>query len=476
MSLSADIRQAPEFIFTSYQAKLVKDVVDAPVPVRHLLVGAFGVGKTTAAISLAKEIAKANSNYRILIIGPRIMSEMYEQRLTRAVPNARVTVETRRTIRELEATAKEGQPIWPVPLIAVLGMDTARQEDVLRHLRSVSWDLVIIEEVQLFARSRWTLLKTIVADKTFQRVLLISNTSNLKGIASILKNATRTEWLASDLKDRSGQPIFAARRLKFNLVHYRRSDHELALLRGVLELTSELAPTPVGRMVKRTLLRQAGSSPLALERTVRHLRNTLVHGVSETLLTQEVESAIKQGDETLDTDVDMAFPERIPWQSKAKALAALEATIEQLESVDTDKKREALEDLLQRLGQDGLVDLRHICVFCSSKATANYLHTVVAERRTKAWLITGENSSEEFNRTLDGFRNDGGVLISTVFALQGLDLRDAQVLIHYDPPANETEMWARVSRTPAAANYILVDESGILPVEWNPYDLPVSAS
>jgi superfamily II DNA or RNA helicase len=475
MSSSAGVQQDPEFIFTSYQAKLVQDVLEATVPVRHLLVAPVATGKTTAAMSLAKETVKANPNHRILIIGPRLILEMYQQRLARAIPTANVTLVNRRTIRELEASAND-TPIWPSPVIVLLSMDTARQEDVLRHLRTVRWDLVILEEIQLFARSRWTLLKTIVADKTFQRVLLISGTSNLKSIASLVKNAARTEWAISDLQRDRLTPIAAPKLIK---VEYRRGDDEIGLLKKVMSLRSELSRNSVGQLVEKTLLRQAASSPLALERTVRHLRNTLVHSASEILLTQGVESRIEKGNEALDTDADMALSgtrTSIPWRKKTTALAILQAIIEQLAAIETDKKREALESLLHRLQQNAVSALGHIAVLCSSRATANYLYTVFVERGTKAWLLTGESTLEEFNKTLDGFKNTGGVLISTLFALQGVDLRHVEALIHYDPPASKAEIWARVSRSPTATNYILIDKSDILPSEWDVGDLPTSAS
>ena len=479
MSVSADMQLYRESGLMPHQAQLVRDVLDSSVPVRRVLVATPGSGKTVAAVSLANEIAKANSNYRILIIGPRIIGGMYEQLLTRAIPNARVCVVTRRVLRELEATAEEGQPIWPVPYMAVLGMDTARQEDVIRHLRSVSWDFVVVEELQLFARSRWTLLKTIITDKAFERVLLIGITSNLKGVESLLKNTTRTEWLTSDLKDWAGRPLFAGRLPAFNTVRYRRSGDEVSLLRSVLALTEELASTTVGQTVKKTLLKQAASSPPALERTVRHLRNALAHGLSDTLLTWTAGSPIEQGSEGLESDADMAAfstPARTPWRSKARAFEALAALLERLESMHADKKREALESLLQRLDQDAGPHLQHICILCSSRATANYLHTVVMEHGKNTWLLTGENTPEQFNKTLDGFKNDGGVLISTLFVLQGLDFRYVEAFIHYDLPVSEAEMWARVNRSPAAANYVLIDESGVLPTEWDADKPPASAS
>jgi superfamily II DNA/RNA helicase len=147
-------------------------------------------------------------------------------------------------------------------------------------------------------------------------------------------------------------------------------------------------------------------------------------------------------------------------------LVMLQAIIEQLAAIETDKKRQALESLLQRLQQQTVSTLGHIAVLCTSRATANYLHTAIAERGTKTWLLTGESTLEEFNKTLDGFKSAGGVSISTLFALQGVDLRCVEALIHYDPPTSEVEMWGRVRRSPTATNYILIDESRVLPTEW----------
>src|SRR5207249_3523766 len=99
---------------------------------------------------------KANPNHRILIIGPRVLAAIYEHQFGQAVPGKNVTVVDRRKVRELEAAVEQGKPIWPSAITAVIGMDTARQKDVLGHLCSVSWDLVIVEEVHLYGRSRWT--------------------------------------------------------------------------------------------------------------------------------------------------------------------------------------------------------------------------------------------------------------------------------------------------------------------------------
>ena len=48
--------------------------------------------------------------------------------------------------------------------------------------------------------------------------------------------------------------------------------------------------------------------------------------------------------------------------------------------------------------------------------------------------------------------------------LKGMDLRNADAFIHYDPPVSAEEVYVRISRGPHAPNYVLVDESRVLPM------------
>jgi hypothetical protein len=467
MSSSATLLRFREAGLTPYQAQLVTDVLEAPVPVRHLLVAQPGLGKTYAAMSLVKEIVRANANHRILVIGPKALTQMYAHQLMQVVPSAPVIAVTRRSFREFQELAEPGQPIWPMPLVAVIGMDTARQDDVRVGLCAVPWDLVIIEEVHLFARSRWTLLKTILSEAVFARVLLMTATP-IKGMASLMKGVAKTAWHASDLRNWDNQPIVPSKSNSLQPVPYRRSVNEVSLIESVLSFTEDIPTTLAGQVINKNLLRQAASSPLALERTVRNLRNKLAHGASDMFVVEDEMSPLAQandGPETdADTDVTIAAW-RSPWRSKVKALAGLEVILDRLESVEADTKREALEVLLDRLVHDLNSAHRRICVLCSSRATANYLHVAISDHGFKAWLLTSEKANEQIKGELDGFENDGGVLVSTVAMLKGLELSFIDTFVHYDPPASATEAFLRTARSPNATNYILTDKSGVLPDE-----------
>jgi superfamily II DNA or RNA helicase len=469
MSPSSKMQEFRNAGLRPHQAALVSDMLESQIPVRRLLVAAPGLGKTVAAMALTKEIAKTNPNYRILIIGPRIMAAMYEYQLAKSLNDVNVIVLSRRILRELEAAIDQRQTIWPAPFAGVIGMDTARQEDVRNLLCSVPWDLLVVEEVHLFARSRWTLLKTILAQEAFHRVLLVTSTPELRGIASLLKGVPKTEWAATKLRDWDGKPLFYTHAPELNIIQYKRSEDEISLFKKVILLTDELLTNTIGLFVKRNLLRQAGSSPLALERGLRRLRNRLVNGPAEGRLRQRPVSSTRAIDDRMEMDAGSEAPfelARIPWRNKMVALEAITTILDQIESIHRDSKREAFEKLVVELTERAAQRMCYICVFCSFRATANYLHSVVAGNEKKAWLLTGENTPEEVNRTLDGFQRDGGILISTTVALKGFDLRQVQAFIHYDPPRSETEMRVRATRNPSAVNYLLIDNSGVWPSEW----------
>jgi ERCC4-related helicase len=471
MNISADMKELRELGLKPYQAELVRDMLDSPLPARRLLVSEPGFGKTVAAMSLAREIARANQNYRILVIAPHVFAAMYTHQYARAVPDMIATVVDRRKLREMEAAVKHDQPVWPSAITAVIGMDTARQKDVLDHICSVKWDLVIVEEVHLYGRSRWTLLKTILSNKAFQRVLLMTTTPNVSSIASLLKGVARTCWVTSEINDWDGQPLFARVAPKCHTVMYRRGDDEIAVVRCLSDLGADLAANPKAQLVRRTLLRQATSSMLALEGSVRSLRNSLVHYAPGILDSPSGTNPFDDGSSGIETDVVLDTPNglsRAEWQNKAHALARLNKLIDLIESVHTDKKRDALRSVIQRIYEKSQPADLKICVLCSFKVTAHYLQTVLSERVGRVGLLTTDRMLKDYGLVLEQFNKEGGVLISTVTALQGIDLRGTKWIIHYDPPSSAAEMHIRLTRSSTAEHYFLKDESGVLPEEPYP--------
>lgn len=451
---------------TPFQAQVVNDVVQGPLPLRKLLIGPPGSGKTYSAFFAAQRIAEGSVAYRILILGPRSHAAMYTNEIAHFITGAFATVVDRRKFREFEAISSDRDKIWPDAIVAVMGMDTARQPDILQSLCTVSWDLVIVEEVHLYGRARWTLLKTLLAKETFRRVLMTTAIPGDKKLASLLKNVPRTEWKSGELVDREGRLIYPEEAVKYKLIVYQNSNEEILLQRNVFQLAKGLARGRLGDVVKSSLYRQALSSPLALDRAIRNLRNRLVHSLPEQLSLWDGD----RGNDSLAEDMlispldgTILTKANTLWKSKLEAIAQLITLIEQTDSLSTDTKRKALEDFLTVQRIDGLGGQVSVAIICSFQITVHYLYTALSELGFAASAMTGAMTIEERSNALERFRAEKGLLICTTAVLKGVDLRDLRTVVHYDLPASRNELFVRIARSTNAMHYLMKSNAGILP-------------
>jgi DNA polymerase III delta prime subunit len=446
-----------------HQARLVQEVLAHPVPVRLLLAGPAGLGKSFAAVQVARELARVEPACRILVIGPGSLAPSLEIRLARVLDGVTVRLVNRAVFRELQERAPGGRTLWPLSFAAAMGMDTAGQEDVLASLGTVAWDLVILEDVEAWSRSRWTLLRTLLDRDSCYRVLLLSRTAEPPMIDVLPARLQVVRWQEDERSDWEARPEPLPPPAGMGVVPFLRTAGETALLRGVLALAGILSPSDLGRMVQKVLARHAASSPLALERVLRSLRHALGHAAGGIGMAQGlgVPSAPAEGDLEKDQDATVApVAGPSPWKDDLEALAALEENLDRLEALVEDTKLEALLHHLEGVYEAG----RPIGVICALRETAAYLHTVLTDRGMRCWLLTGGHCREEQGATLASFRAEGGVLVVTTVALMGLDLRCVKAFIHYDPPAGSSDRLARLSRSPEATHHLLLDRSEALPV------------
>ena len=430
---------------------------------------AAGTGKGKTAVILAKSIADQNPEFRILFIVPPLLRTQFNYELSLSFPSEQILVTSKRTLRELEARAKKGETVWPTPVVIIIGMDTAGQGDVLSHIRSASWDLVVLDEIQWYGRARKELLKTLVKEESFKRVLMMTPIRDLNTSAIPLKGVTQTIWNMSELKDRDGKPLFQTAAANIEVVRYSRSETEIVLLKNVLRVTRNLLSNPAGRMVKQILLSRASSSTYALEQSIRRIRNELVHSAPKIMSASRVEEV---GDSP--EVVDSAIPSNAAWKGTQQAIEALSTLVSEIESLTIDSKRDQLKLLLERLEHDRQARLSQVCIFCSARATASYLATTLSGEGHKLWSLTSDQTIEDLHSVLDGFTGGEGLLICTTSALRGIILPGVQTFIHYDPPNGNSDLQVRMGRNIGGTHYILRDESGIVPERW-PNALPSEA-
>ncbi|MEI7614638.1 MAG: DEAD/DEAH box helicase family protein [Betaproteobacteria bacterium] len=459
MTLSKNMADDRKVNLTHYQANFAAALQTHPLPSRDLLVAPPGSGKTYTAMQIAADLAKVKPGSRILIIGPKPLAELTQQSLSRVMHGTSVMALTRAKVRELEDYAQIGQPIWPSPFAGVIGMDTARNTDVLASLSSVVWDLVIIEEVNLFARSRPTLLKTILSDKSFLRVLMLSRTPDLQSFRSPFGEIHRTVWSETDFNNWEGGSILQGLIPKEQIIPYQQSPDELSIFHTVDSVMGEFSSTPSALLAKKNVTLAAASSPLALERTIRTLRNNLAHPRGSNFDITSVETKEVENLESEAEILDAWEGEPNSWVNPGRALRSLNLLIEELENLGSDSKLEALQALLNQVNETPEPKINSTCIFCRFPVTANYVHSVLANSGRKSWLLTAGMSTAEQNSSINGIETEGGVLVATKGSLVGLELDFIPSFIHYDTPQNAREMYIRTSRNPHAVNYLFKDES-----------------
>lgn len=148
-------------------------------------------------------------------------------------------------------------------------------------------------------------------------------------------------------------------------------------------------------------------------------------------------------------DPDEALDEAVwlkpaDWQSELNELHRLLAIAKQAEHQYTDAKAERLLELLDRLRAERAAD--KVIVFTEFVATQTYLREFLERHRYSVAVLNGSMDLNERNESLDQFRNEKDVLISTDAGGEGLNLQFANVVINYDLPWNPMKIEQRIGR------------------------------
>ena len=131
-------------------------------------------------------------------------------------------------------------------------------------------------------------------------------------------------------------------------------------------------------------------------------------------------------------------------KDEIKQLSALLSLAKQASLECRDAKQEALLDLLEKIQ-------RHepgakIILFTEFVATQEAIQQLMEYNGITTTLINGSMSLEERNASLQQFRTDKQMLISTDAGGEGLNLQCAHIVINYDLPWNPMKIEQRIGR------------------------------
>jgi len=240
-----------------FQIEAVYGYVLKQPRIRFLIADDAGAGKTIMAGLILKELKLRNLAKRILIVVPSHLKDQWRRELKEKF-DEKFMILDRNTFN-----AHYGENPWERNSQVITSIDFAKQDDIIRTLESVDWDLVIVDEAHKMAAYRYgeKTEKTEryklgeVLSKTSNHLIFLTATPH-KGdpenfrlfldllmpgffathemIEESLKNKDNPLFirrLKEDLRDFDGKPIFTRRFPR--TIKFRLSDIEKELYNEV---------------------------------------------------------------------------------------------------------------------------------------------------------------------------------------------------------------------------------------------------
>ncbi len=495
---TSSIEPLPHQITAVYQEMLPR------LPLKYILADDPGAGKTIMTGLLLKELIIRGDLKRCLIISPGSLSEQWQDELYNKF-NLRFDILTKDRI-ESSVTGNVFQEID----FCIARLDQlARSEEYKEKLRTVEWDLVVVDEAHKMSATmsggdvdytkRFRLGK-LVSETTRHFLLLTATPHNGKPVDFLLFmslidyerfiGAVRADnqnvdvsdvmrrLVKEDLLKFDGTPLFPERRAYS--VSYDLSPKEKVLYEEVTSYVQEEfnradqlsndRKTTVG-FALTILQRRLASSPEAIYQSLSRRRERLENRLKEEIegkTIAEFHTAISLEE---DFDPDDYSAEEIEREeesiadqaSAARTIKELEAEIDTLKTLEKlayevrqskeDRKWDELSSLLQDNECMFTPDRERekLIIFTEHRDTLNYLteriRTLIGSNDAVV-TIHGGMPRDERRRVEEAFRQDKNVqvLIATDAAGEGINLQRAHLMINYDLPWNPNRLEQRFGR------------------------------
>jgi len=457
--------------------------------IRFLIADDPGAGKTIMAGLIIKELKLRGLAKRILIIVPGHLKDQWRRELKEKFQEHMTVID--RGLLE----AHYAENIWQRESQAITSIDFAKRKDILPYLKSVEWDLVIVDEAHKMAAYRYgdKLAKTEryrlgnIISKNSEHLLFLTATPH-KGdpenfrlfldllvpgffakqelIEESLKNKDNPLFirrLKEDLKDFDGKPIFTNRFPK--TIRFRLSATEKKLYndlsRYVISQYNRALQTDKRRNVAFALLilqRRMASSTYALLRSLERRTKRLEDLMKEPELPEEAISLDLE--EIEDYEEESRWEQENKWETVSIAANKEElikeiATLESMQKDAKDILKEECEVKLSELKtavEKGMKKIKEmqgnekILVFTESRDTMEYLVKKIRSWGYSVNCIHGGMKLEDRIEAEKIFKHKTQVMVATEAAGEGINLQFCHLMINYDIPWNPNRLEQRMGR------------------------------
>ncbi|MEM4551215.1 MAG: helicase-related protein [Sulfolobales archaeon] len=433
-------------------------------PIRALIADEVGLGKTVEALLVMDWAINRGLVSRVLILTPRSLATQWEAELLRA------------------GITPIKDPLTLDRGVFLFKIDTAKKPPLREKVLEKKWDMVIVDEAHKLGlgTERFEFVKELLKRNPESSILFLTATPHRGNSEDYIKRLILVDpGLKESMWKQLDSSEFYAKTI--DSIVFRRSKHHVNELyekdRVFVKATFRacvVKPSPLERLyiesldklTRDILARYSGkrglelvvaiidkrglSSPeaglLTFERVLKSLSGTNGKSVD---LEEELEAYLSEED--ADTDPDMLVDQVSKYSyifkqfsSEIKYLTDLAKKI--LEGEDS--KLTTLVSLISGHIKRG----DKVVVFSEYADTANYIYRKLKNslHAVELKLVTGELLSSN-RESIDGVKEwlakpGPRVLISTDVASEGLNLQQANVVIHYELPWSLVKLEQRVGR------------------------------
>jgi superfamily II DNA or RNA helicase len=460
--------------------------------IRFLLADDPGAGKTIMAGLVLKELKYRGLIDRILIVVPGHLRYQWQREMKEKF-NEKFVIVDRQFIE-----SNLGHNVWQEFPQVITSMDFAKQEEILKSLREVNWDLVIVDEAHKMAAYRYGQkmeqtdryrLGEVLSPRTHFMLFLTAtphkgDPENFRLLLELLEPGMfPTAEVANKLLSSGDHPIFL-RRLKEDLcdfegsplfpervVHticYRLSEVEKQLYNKVTEYVrkhykraDERKRHGVG-FAMLVLQRRMASSTKALLTTLKNRYQRLSGALNldwEKFLKeqQEISSEVRDEHELEDKEEK----ERQKIENKAvynltnaenidelrEEIEELERLIELAKEIVSNNRETKLAELQRVLNDEKLKEKGvKLLIFTEARETLEYLAEKLRDWGFSVTTLHGNMSMEERIKAEQEFKEKTQIMVSTEAGGEGINLQFCWLMVNYDIPWNPNRLDQRIGR------------------------------
>ena len=453
---------------------------------RYMLADEVGLGKTIEAGLIIKELQTRGLIERVLVVCPKGLMTQWEAEMQEKF-GERFTIILPEEYQTLKKVAPDENPFTAFthvisPMDAIKPIEERQgwsqekvdqyNQDRIESVVAGSWDLIIIDEAHRVAgqssdvarhklgamlakASPHLLLLTATphSGKTepFMRLMRLLDEDAFPNVKAIVREQVAPFLIRTEKReavDNEGNALFKKRHTQVMEIEWLARH---ALQQELYEAVTEYVRDGYNKAMRERknyigflmilFQRMVSSSTVAItdaiERRLYALQNEaeqLHTGNYAELVEDDAEASLKDALMLLSTGIK----EEIGQLTKLQALA-------RHASLDCrDAKQEALIDLLEKIQrrEPGA----KIILFTEFVATQEAIQQLMEYSGISTTLINGSMSLEERNASLQQFRTEKQMLISTDAGGEGLNLQCAHIVINYDLPWNPMKIEQRIGR------------------------------